>query len=85
MRLIAKAAGLISTPLIIEIILYLSGMAIILSGIKQIGKFINEVKIGLVEIKNLGKRIDSIDNKLDFMSKDINNLDKRITLVESKI
>ena len=81
----AKAIGLIHTPIIIEAIPYLTGLAIVLSGLKQIGSFIHEVKNGLDELKNLSKRVENIHSNLGIIKVDIHNLDKRLVIVESKI
>jgi len=87
--LLAKTLGWINTPLIIEILPLISGLVILLSGMRHAGKFIHRVENGLSDIKDLKERVGNLEIKLDnsvnSLRADIHNLDKRVAIIESRI
>ncbi len=76
--LLAKTLGFIHTPLIIELIPLISGFAIVITAIKNMGKFIHRVENGLSDIRDLKERVGKIEV-------DVHSLDKRVAIIESRI
>lgn len=76
--LIARAAGLIHTPLILEILPYLGGFAALVGGMREITKFVNKVDVVILDVKDIKLNIKEI-------RQDIHNLDKRVAVLETRI
>ncbi len=76
--LLAKAFGLINTPWIVEAIPYTVGLIAIFAIVKEAGKFINKLEMVILDIKDIKADIRGMRN-------DIHSIDKRVTIVESRI
>ena len=83
--LLARAAGLINTPFIIDLIPYAASFAALLGAVMKIARFVNKVENGLGDIKELGIRIDKIETITSNIRIDIHRLDKRVSIIETKI
>ena len=83
--LLLKTIGIINTPLVIQLIPFVSAIAIIFGAIKHIGKFIHRVENGLLDITDLKVRVGKIENTIDTIKFDIHSIDKRVAIIESRV
>lgn len=83
--LIAKASGLINTPLVIQIIPYIGGLIALFGLFRNIGVYIQKLN-GAIEKINI-TNIEVKDIRLDIgeIRKELHSIDKRVAIVESKI
>ncbi len=76
--LVAKAAGLINTPLAVQIIPYVGGLVALFGLFRNAGKYIQK-------LNNLIEKVDTISMEIKELRRDVHNIDKRVAIVESKI
>lgn len=73
--LIAKIAGLIHTPLIIEMIPVFGGFLSLLGLVKNVTKYTHKIDSAVFDIKE-------IKTDIKIIKEDIHSLDKRVSVVE---
>jgi hypothetical protein len=76
--LLAKSVGLINTPIIIEVIPYVTGFITVLGIGKKLGKYTLKLDNVINDIRDMRIELKEIKN-------DIHNLDRRVTFIESRV
>lgn len=83
--LIARAVGLIHTPLILEILPYVGGFAALLGGIREAGKFTHKIETVISDVKDIKLELNGIKLDIKEIRQDIHSLDKRVAVLETRI
>ena len=83
--LLLKIIGVINTTLIIQLIPFLSAIAIIFGAIKHVGKFIHRVENGLSDIKDLKDKTGKLEKTIETIKFEIHSIDKRVAFIEYRI
>lgn len=90
--LIAKALGLIHTPLIVQIIPYVGGLVALFGLFRNAGKYIqkldtvildvNDIKLNMKDMKH---DVHSLDKKFAVLEADFRGFDRRLAALETRI
>ncbi len=90
--LMAKGLGFIHTPLIIEIIPYLTGFTAIVGFSKSIAKFLakidvlfSDVKDMKLDIKEIKQDVSKLDNRVSILESGMNEVKSRLSKIENKL
>ena len=82
--LLAKALGFIHTPLLIELIPYVTGFAVILAGAKKVGVYAQQLTHAISDIGEIKTDLKEVRGDIHDLRNDIHKLDKRVSVLEIK-
>ncbi len=83
--LVAKAAGLINTPLVVQIIPYIGGLVALFGLFRNAGIYIQKLNGIIEDIGDINIQIKDINSEIKDIRQDIHNIDKRVAVLETRI
>ncbi len=83
--LVAKQVGLIHSPLIVDLLPYLSAIILVLGGAKRTGEYIQKIDRLVEDVHILTKDMHIVKEDIAGIKMSIAHLDKRLTSVETRL
>ena len=81
---LAKAVGLVHTPLFISIIPYLGSMVVIIAVVKKLGEYVQKIDRTILDIGDIKSELKYINSDMKDLNNKFGSLYKSVAVLESR-